>query len=82
MDFSNISALFHYPETLLLCFKNSNVQIRVDGLTRSRSVGQKIHSAYQKTVTTTFLAERVASNIFFQEELDDAIPLTAFLSAV
>jgi hypothetical protein len=29
----------------------------------------------------TFLAERVASNIF-QGEMDDAIPLTAFLSAV
>jgi len=29
----------------------------------------------------TFLAEMVASNIF-QGEMDDAIPLTAFLSAV
>jgi hypothetical protein len=29
-----------------------------------------------------FLAERVASNIFFHGELDDAIQLTVFLSAV
>jgi hypothetical protein len=35
-----------------------------------------------KKVTMIFLAGRVASNIVFQGELDDAIPLTAFLSAV
>jgi hypothetical protein len=52
-------------------------------LTTSHKADQKIPSASKKkkTVTMTFLAERVASNIF-QGEMDDAIPLTAFLSAV